>query len=376
VKCARRIEAMGLSELLSAKRNPKRHHRDLRRSLQRFGYVEPIILDERTGRIVAGHGRLAYLLELKGEGLPPPEGIRMRMGEWLVPVLRGWASRDDTEAEAYLLASNRLGEAGGWDEEQLDAIVRELSAAGALDGIGFDLGELPDLSLTPEEPAPLPEAVVPEGPLYVSAGDLWILGAHRLLVADCREPANMARLFGQERAAVAVTSPPYAAQREYDKASGFVPIPPERYAEWFQAVADNVARVLTPDGSYLLNIKAHCEDGQRSLYVYDLVLAHVRQWRWRLVDDFCWRNTRDGVPGGWNNRFKNAWEPVFHFSRQQQIKFRPEAVSHSSDDVFDYSSDNEKSGSGSGLLGAEKAGGYRQGLARPSNVIEAAAESS
>ena len=83
----------------------------------------------------------------------------------------------------------------------------------------------------------------------------------------------------------------------------------------------------------------------------DLVLAHRRQWGWRFVDEFCWRRTDNGVPGGWGNRFKNAWEPVFHFCRQQRIKFRPQAVGHESDDCFEYSPNNPKSRSRSGLLG-------------------------
>jgi site-specific DNA-methyltransferase (adenine-specific)/site-specific DNA-methyltransferase (cytosine-N4-specific) len=79
--------------------------------------------------------------------------------------------------------------------------------------------------------------------------------------------------------------------------------------------------------------------------------------------------------GGWNNRFKNAWEPVFHFARTPSIKFNPDAVSAPSDDMFEYSPDNPKSESGSGLLGSGKRKNQRAGLARPSNVIEVAAES-
>ena len=137
-----------------------------------------------------------------------------------------------------------------------------------------------------------------------------------------------------------VTSPPYATQREYDPSSGFKPVPPDEYVAWFRDVAAGIETVLAPDGSYFLNIKEHADDGERSLYVKDLVLAHKRQWGWRFVDEFCWRKTDNGVPGGWNNRFKNAWEPVFHFCRQPEIKFRPEAVGHVSEDCFDYSPDN------------------------------------
>ena len=133
---------------------------------------------------------------------------------------------------------------------------------------------------------------------------------HALICGDSRDQGVVARLLDRVRVNIAITSPPYAQQREYDKSSGFTPILPEHYAEWFRPVAANIASVLASDGSYFLNIKPHAEDGERSLYVMDLVLAHKRQWGWRFVDEFCWRKTDNGVPGGWNNRFKNAWEPV------------------------------------------------------------------
>jgi DNA modification methylase len=219
-------------------------------------------------------------------------------------------------------------------------------------------------------------------------GDVWLIGRHRLICGDCRDAAVVEKLMAGASANVAITSPPYATQREYDPSSGFKPVPPEKYVDWFRAVAAGVASVLAPDGSYFLNIKAHADEGERNLYVMDLVLAHRRQWGWRFVDEFCWRKTDNGVPGGWGNRFKNAWEPVFHFCRQQQIKFRAEAVSHESEDCFDYSPDNPKSNSGSGLLGtgargsaaskpdADDSEGRHTGMARPSNVIEAKTESS
>ena len=91
----------------------------------------------------------------------------------------------------------------------------------------------------------------------------------------------------------------------------------------------------------------------------DLVIAHRRQWGWRFVDTFCWRKTDNGVPGGWGNRFKNAWEPVFHFCRQQQIKFRPQAVSHESEDCFDYSPEQSE------VQVRERTPGDRARAARP-----------
>jgi site-specific DNA-methyltransferase (adenine-specific) len=169
--------------------------------------------------------------------------------------------------------------------------------------------------------------------------------------------------------------------------SGFRPVAPEDYVDWYRGVAATIASVLVGDGSYFLNIKEHAEDGQRHLYVKDLFIAHVRQWGWRFVDEFCWRKTDNGVPGGWGNRFENAWEPIAHFTRSEAIKFHPFAVGHRPEDCFDYWPDNPKSSSRSGLLGtgargeaAGKAGsrdedGRHAGIARPSNVIEARTES-
>jgi site-specific DNA-methyltransferase (adenine-specific) len=247
------------------------------------------------------------------------------------------------------------------------------------------LGEESDDSV-PEDEDALQEA--PTQPV-TCAGDLWLIGPHRLVCGDCRNPAVIARLMDGKLANVVITSPPYATQREYDPSSGFTPIPPEKYCDWFRPVAANIGTILAPDGSYLLNIKEHADDGQRSLYVKDLIIAHVRQWGWWFIDELCWRKTDDGVPGGWGNRFKNAWEPIFHFTAPEaRIKFRPKAVGHVSEDCFDYSPNNPTSTSGSGLLGTGARGnaagrsesgdddGRFTGIARPSNVIEVKSESS
>jgi site-specific DNA-methyltransferase (adenine-specific) len=205
--------------------------------------------------------------------------------------------------------------------------------------------------------------------------------AHRLLCGDSRNEHDVARLFAGAKANVAITSPPYASQRKYDESSGFKPIPPDDYVEWFRDVAANIAAVLAPDGSYFLNIKEHAKDGERSLYVKDLVLAHKRVWAWRFIDEFCWRNTANGVPGSWPDRFKNAWEPVFHFAREKAIKFRAIQAGHDSGGLFETGSRGHGDGrrfgaSGAPLYSSEDQGKPRsQGTALPSNVIETKCES-
>lgn len=127
----RRVEYMPLSVIEAAPRNPKKHAAAaINRSINRFGLGELPLIDERTGRLVAGHGRLDQVAQMRRDGQAPPDGVRTDLaGDWLVPVLRGWSSRSDAEAEAYLLASNQLTIRGGWDREELAEILGELSEA-------------------------------------------------------------------------------------------------------------------------------------------------------------------------------------------------------------------------------------------------------
>lgn len=144
----RRIEMTPLSAIKPAVRNPKQHDSaGIAGSISRFGIIETPIIDERTGRLIGGHGRVEDLVSRLAAGQEPPDGIDIGVnGEWLVPVQRGWASRDDSEADAAAIALNRLTEVGGWDTAQLAAILDELAGTPlSLEGLGFDTNDLDDL---------------------------------------------------------------------------------------------------------------------------------------------------------------------------------------------------------------------------------------
>lgn len=132
------IELMPLDELLPNPLNPKAHDEELlQKSIVSFGYVEPIVMDERTGLIVSGHGRKEILEQLFLDGQDAPEGVVVENGKWLIPVVRGWASRDDVEAKAVLVALNRTTERGGWDNENLLLILQELAEHDTLSLSGY-----------------------------------------------------------------------------------------------------------------------------------------------------------------------------------------------------------------------------------------------
>ena len=321
------------------------HQRDaLEGVLTEVGWVSEVLVNTRTGLVVDGHLRVASAV---------------RHGEPSVPVR--YVDLNDAEERLILAMLDPLSALAGADSDQLAALLEGLEPADA--AVANLLRELaPPL---PKQLNPDDADLTPPDEPITQPGDLWLLGDHRLLCGDATNAEDVARLLDGAQIHVTVTSPPYAEQR----ANQYGGIAAEHYVDWFKPVAANVAEHQAADASYFLNIKEHCEDGQRHLYVKDLTLAHVRAWGWRLVDEFCWRKAHDGVPGGWPNRFKNAWEPVFHFSRQSALKFNPDAVLHESDNVFEYSPANTKSHSGSGFL-RDPSGGRHPGLARPSNVLE------
>lgn len=139
-----RIEYMSLSKLEGWPGNPKKHEGEkIDRSVERFGFVQPITIDESTKRIVAGHGRLESIKRLREAGKKPPLRVKVVKGDWQVPVIRGVSFQNEQEAEAYLVADNRLVEVGGWDEAALRKMLEGLPS---LEGVGFDESEFKNLA--------------------------------------------------------------------------------------------------------------------------------------------------------------------------------------------------------------------------------------
>jgi hypothetical protein len=162
---------MPVSELVGAPRNAKGHDTEaMAKSVDAFGWVEPIVLDERTGQIVSGHGRRDYLqhAELHDTNAADwlgDDALRIdEQGRWCTPVVVGWSSTDDAHAEAAGIALNRVGE-GVWDRatlaDALDDLVTKYGEA-----IGFTPMDLDDLRLSIAPPMldDLAETVGPHDP--------------------------------------------------------------------------------------------------------------------------------------------------------------------------------------------------------------------
>lgn len=216
---SRHVEYLPLDEIIPAPHNPKRHATDgLISSIARFGYATPALRDERTGRLVVGHGRTEAVRRMRDAGDQPPSGVQVDdAGRWLVPVVCGWASRSDAEADAYLVADNRHTELGGWDHQELADLLADVQAydPDLVDIAGWDLADLEELLA--EDVAELPPALadpdhVPDPPRepVSKPGDLWKLGPHRLLCGDSTNPEHIDTLLADlGPPGIVYTDPPY-----------------------------------------------------------------------------------------------------------------------------------------------------------------------
>lgn len=301
--------------------NNSRKHSDeqvaqISASIKEFGWTNPILIDG-TNSIIAGHGRLMAARKLKMDEVPTIELDHLT----------------DTQRKALVIADNKLALNADWDTTLLTIELDELLKDGfALDILGFNQDELTAL-LQPEQVDGLTdEDAVPEVPEEpkTKLGDIYQLGNHRLMCGDCRSFNDMEKLLNGNLINLVITSPPYASQREYDEKSKFKPILPDEYVNWYEEIAANIMANLANDGSYFCNIKPNAEGLKRELYVFDLVLAHVRKWGWNFADEFCWE--RSGIPQQVARRFKNQFEPIYHFTKSEW-KFRPESVMHESKSV-------------------------------------------
>lgn len=219
------IRYVPLDELIEDPANAKAHDEDeIRRAIERFGFVEPEIVDERTGRILAGHGRTKTLQRMsRRRGAQPPRGILVADdGRWLVPTVAGVRSEDDAEARAMLVGLNGVQESGGWNTAKLVEALAPLRDETALQlaGTGFDFAELDRLIAEVEaenRPDPEPEPPEPSPPAepVARAGDVWHIGPHTVIVGDCTDRDVWDVLLGDRSIDVTLTSFPYGVGLDY-----------------------------------------------------------------------------------------------------------------------------------------------------------------
>lgn len=159
-----RPELVPLDKIHKLPRNAKGHDLDtIRKSIGRFGYLHRIIVNEQTNHLLSGHGRLDSLVALQGSGAERPAGILGEGQIWLVPV--DYVNVPEKDEEAAALALNKVQENGGYEDEILVAVLKQLNEEEGLEGTGFSEEEVkaaldpPHLKRRDDWKAPPPKMV-------------------------------------------------------------------------------------------------------------------------------------------------------------------------------------------------------------------------
>jgi len=194
------IQKIPASQIKAAKYNPRKdlkpgdaEYEKLRRSIEEFGYVEPIIWNRRTGHIVGGHQRYKVLIAL---GVKEIDCVVVDL--------------DDEREKALNVALNKI--TGEFDIPMLTDLLRDLNEDGFdVSLTGFDVAEL-DALFRDDVLGGIKEDAFdeppPENPIS-RPGDLWLLGPHRLICGDSTKAETFTPLMDGRKADLVVTDPPY-----------------------------------------------------------------------------------------------------------------------------------------------------------------------
>ena len=303
---ASRIEMWPLERLTPYAKNARTHSEaqvaQIAASIVEFGFTAPLLVSD-DGGILAGHGRLAAAKKLNLDAVP------VVVLDHLTP----------TQRRAYILADNQLALQAGWDQELLAVELADLSAAGFdLALTGFSDEELADLLGDIEEAESAEEDElngestdedIPDAPVIPVSrpGDIWQLGAHRLICGDSTDPAVVAALMAGDQASLCFTSPPYGQQRDYTQG----------IADWDALMRGVFANLpMVDEGQVLVNLGLIHRDNEVIPY-WDGWLAWMRTQGWRRFGWYVW-DQGPGMPGDWAGRLSPSFEFVFHFNRQSR----------------------------------------------------------
>jgi DNA modification methylase len=268
--------------------NPRTHSKkqieQLKRSIQEFGFVRPILLDDKDG-IIAGHGSTLAAIELGMSDIPT---VRV---DHLSPA----------QIRAYVIADNKLAENAGWDRNLLALELQELSLSFKFDVslTGFEMPEV-DVLLGELDGGSDEADVVAEPnrdkPAITKPGDLWQMGNHFLYCGDSTVELSYRTLLRGEKAQAVFTDPPYNVpiagnvsglgknvHREFAMASG--EMTPAEFTAFLSSVFQNLVEFST-DGS----LHYICMDWRHMREVLDASVSY------REFKNLCvWAKTNAGM---------------------------------------------------------------------------------
>ena len=299
-----RIELRPLATLRPNSRNARTHSRkqveQIAQSIRRFGFTNPVLVSD-DDEIIAGHGRVRAAKSL---------------GMTSVPTIR-LSHLSQEERRAYVLADNKLAENAGWD---LEILSIELQALIDIDFdlslTGFSPAEIDltlDFSKDRKPDQPDRADIIPQTPrrAVTLAGDLWLLGRHRLLCGDARSRPDLDILLAGERVDLVFTDPPYNVAID-GNVCGLGSV---RHREFVMASGEmSSAQFVSFLSNTLGNAASVCRDGAIAFVCMDW--RHIRELLeasgtvFSKLKNLCvWNKTN----GGMGSFYRSKHELVFVF---------------------------------------------------------------
>jgi DNA modification methylase len=310
---ADRVERRSVASLTPYARNARTHSDEqvaqIAASIREWGWTVPVLVDER-GEIIAGHGRVL---------------AAQRLGLADVPcmVAAGWS---EAQRRAYVLADNKLTLNGGWNDELLRVELADLQDMGfGLELTGFGEDELGKLLALPNEGLTDPDEV-PEPPAepVTVAGDVWLLGRHRIICGDSTSADTVAALLGDVKPHLMVTDPPYGVEYDADwrnradRANGkpfgaraVGKVESDERADWREAWA-----LFPGDVAYIWHAGIHAGTVADSLIASDLLIRSQIIWAknqmaigrgdYHWQHEPCWYAVKKGRTGHYDGGRKQT----------------------------------------------------------------------
>ena len=192
------IEKKNTADLLPADYNPRKdlkpgdaEYEKLKRSIEQFGYVEPVIWNQTTGRVVGGHQRLKVLMDM---GMTEVDCVVVAM--------------DEEKEKALNIALNKIS--GDWDKDKLALLIADLQGADFdVSLTGFEPAEIDDLFKDTLKDGVKDDdfdvGAELEKPTMTKPGDIWTLGRHRLICGDSTKAETYDLLMGSTKANLVIT---------------------------------------------------------------------------------------------------------------------------------------------------------------------------
>lgn len=144
------------------------------------------------------------------------------------------------------------------------------------------------------------------------------VGSLELNKTHLGDTMKLAKELPNDSVDLVVTSPPYADTVSYG--NSVKTLSPEKYVDWFLPLFHEAKRFLKDTGSFILNINDRATNGERNIYVFELISRIVKETGLKLFDRYIWfKKATLPMPG--DKRLNDRIEYIFHFVKDTK-KFK------------------------------------------------------